>query len=159
MSRLKRFAPPGFVEKVRADLAQRELVHVPPAPQPLAVVELPIPTINPLNAREHYMVRSRRTRSERDATAYLLRARRVEVPALPVRVHLVRLSAGELDSDSLPAAFKGVRDQLAVWLGLPQTRQGLADDRDPRVAWTYAQERAPRGTCAIRLEFYPRGAP
>lgn len=42
-----------------------------------------------------------------------------------------------LDCDSLPASCKGIRDQIAHWLGV--------DDRDPRVKWAYEQRRGAWG--------------
>ncbi len=122
-------------------------------------VTLDIPTINPLNKREHPMVRSKRVKSERKRLAWGLVLRACVVSALPVDVRLVRLSSGELVDDAVPAALKGIRDQLAVWLGLPVGKSGIADDRDPRVTWRYAQERVARGSLAsVRVEFSPRGA-
>lgn len=56
-------------------------------------------------------------------------------PALPCVVTITRLAPSNgLDTDNLLSSQKGVRDQIATWLGV--------DDRDPRVTWEYAQERA-----------------
>lgn len=56
-------------------------------------------------------------------------------PALPCVVTITRLAnSNGLDSDNLLSSAKGIRDQIAAWLGV--------DDRDPRVTWEYAQERA-----------------
>lgn len=49
-------------------------------------------------------------------------------------VTITRLSARELDSDNLESSQKAVRDGVADALGI--------DDRDPRVTWLYAQEKA-----------------
>lgn len=122
-------------------------------------VALDIPTINPLNVREHFRVRAARVASERGRLHMEFIYRGLKPPPLPVIVRLVRLSSGTLDDDAVPAAMKGIRDQLAVWLGLPVTKRGIADDRDPRVSWTYGQEQIRRGErAAIRVEFSPRGA-
>ena len=57
-------------------------------------------------------------------------------PALPCVVLLVRVGPSNgLDDDNLRGAGKGVRDQIAAWLGV--------DDRSPLVAWKYDQRRAP----------------
>ena len=55
----------------------------------------------------------------------------------------------------MAAALKAVRDQVAVEVGLPlakmrpRQKMPVADDRDPRVSWEYAQE---RGDYAVRIE-------
>jgi hypothetical protein len=100
---------------------------------PLFRVEVPLKTVSALNAREHYMARSRRVKAEREAIAWKLGARRAEL-ALPVVVTLQRCAPSSgLDSDNLLSSLKGCRDQVAKWLGV--------DDRDPRVEWRYAQGR------------------
>lgn len=100
---------------------------------------LPLRLGSGLNAREHWRARARRVRAERDAVAlYLAREKR---PALPVRVELVRVAPSNgLDSDNLQGSLKACRDQVADWLG--------TDDRDPRIAWVYAQE---RGAWGVRI--------
>jgi hypothetical protein len=51
---------------------------------------------------------------------------------------LVRVAPRSLDShDNLRSAMKGAVDGVADALGV--------DDRDPRVTWSYAQERPPKG--------------
>jgi hypothetical protein len=66
-------------------------------------------------------------------------------PSLPVTVLLVRVGPRVLDDDNLAFAFKSVRDGVAQGLGVK--------DHDPRVSWTYAQERGPY---AIRVEIGAR---
>ena len=52
-----------------------------------------------------------------------------------VHVTMTRLAPSSgLDFDGLTAALKSVRDGIADALGV--------DDRDPRVTWSYGQERA-----------------
>jgi predicted Fe-S protein YdhL (DUF1289 family) len=71
-------------------------------------------------------------RKEREATAWMLAGQRR--PMLPAVVHMTRIAPSNgLDDDSLPASCKGIRDEIAKWLGV--------DDRDPRVRWEYAQTR------------------
>lgn len=48
-------------------------------------------------------------------------------------VTLVRIAPREVDGDNLQGLLKGVRDEVAL-------RLGLASDRDERVAWVYGQE-------------------
>ncbi len=55
---------------------------------------------------------------------------------------IVRQSAGTLDGDNNVTAGKRVRDLISRW--------GDLDDKDPRVTWNYAQEKAP--TFGVRIE-------
>jgi hypothetical protein len=101
---------------------------------------LPLKTVGGLNAREHFMARSRRVKAERQAAAWV-------TPAgygLPCVVRLTRLSSGTLDGDNLLGALKGVRDGIADKLGVK--------DNDPRIQWQYAQEKAPRSSPGVRIE-------
>lgn len=101
---------------------------------------LPIKTSLGLNAREHWRVRSNRVRKEREAAAW------VTPPAfpLPCSVRLTRLSAGTLDGDNLPGACKAIRDGIADKLGIK--------DNDPRVLWSYEQEKVAKGRWGVRIE-------
>lgn len=95
-------------------------------------VEIPLKTVSGMNAREHHMTRARRVKAERAATAWALVT--LKAPAVPCTVNLTRLAPSNgLDSDNLQSSMKGVRDQIAVWLGI--------DDKDPRVEWKYSQGR------------------
>ncbi len=56
-----------------------------------------------------------------------------------------------LDKDeNLRMAFKHVKDQVAAWLDL--------NDRDPRIEWRYAQEKAPKGRVRIEVTDSTPGA-
>ena len=98
------------------------------------MVTVPIRTVSALNAREHPMARHRRVKSERNATFWIL-APLAKPATLPAAVRLTRLGPtnGLDQDDNLNASMKGVRDQVAEWLGV--------NDRDPRVKWLYAQRR------------------
>jgi hypothetical protein len=105
---------------------------------------VPIRTAPGLNVREHFAVRAKRVKGEREATAWLLRG--ASKPSVPCTVLLTRVapSAG-LDDDNLSGALKGVRDEVAKWLGV--------DDRQrTQVRYRYAQARGPWG---VRIEFGP----
>lgn len=66
-------------------------------------------------------------------TAWALAGKRP--PPLPCVVSLTRLSPSNgLDDDNLPGSMKGVRDQIAAWLGV--------DDRSKLVTWRYDQRRS-----------------
>jgi hypothetical protein len=111
------------------------------APQSIVV---PIRTVPGLNAREHWRARAGRVKKERHATAWCLRG--VARPAVPCSVILTRLapSAG-IDDDNLVGALKGVRDEIAAWLGVD-------DRRRDQVRYRYAQA---RGEWGVRIEFGP----
>jgi hypothetical protein len=108
------------------------------------MLSVPLRTVPGLNAREHFAVRAKRVRKEREAVAWVLRG--AARPAIPCSVTLTRVapSAG-VDDDNLVGALKGVRDEIAAWLGV--------DDRQrTQVRYRYAQT---RGEWGVRIEFGP----
>jgi hypothetical protein len=107
----------------------------------LVAFTIPIRTVSALNAREHFRVRAKRVKAEREATAWVLPNVRLQ---LPVKVHMTRVgpTAG-LDSDNLPGSMKGCRDEIAKWLGI--------DDRDARVEWSYSQRRDTQWGVEVRI--------
>ncbi len=117
------------------------------------ILEMPVRTQSLSNMREHWRRRHHRSLTERLHT----RAAWVKARARPLRpnetavVKLVRIAPAQLDSDNIPPSLKVFRDQIAEDL-LPGKRAGMAD-RDPRIAWSYAQEKPPRPrTYAVRAE-------
>jgi hypothetical protein len=107
-------------------------------------IAVPLRTVPGLNAREHFAVRSKRVRKEREAVAWMLRG--VQRPHIPCSVILTRVapSAG-VDDDNLVGALKGVRDQVAEWLGVD-------DKHRNQVRYRYAQA---WGEWGVRIEFGP----
>lgn len=97
------------------------------------------------NAREPWQARHRRVRGERQAVAWVLTS--VQRPSIPCSVLLVRSapSGPGLDDDNLRAALKGVRDEIADWLG-------INDRYSAQVRYAYAQVRGP---WAVHVEFGP----
>jgi len=108
------------------------------------VILVPIRTVSALNAREHWRARSDRVKKEREAVSWMLKNQ--TRPAIPCTVRLTRHAPSNgLDSDNLAGSLKGVRDEIAKWLGV--------DDKDSaRVRYVYAQTRAPWG---VGIEFLP----
>lgn len=92
------------------------------------IVHLPIATVSEANRRDHWRVKAKRAKAQRQMAAAL-------VPrfGLPCVVTLTRISPRMLDDDNLQSALKAVRDGVADRLGV--------DDRDPRVEWRYAQRK------------------
>ena len=91
------------------------------------MIVVPIRTVPGLNAREHYTVRAKRVRKEREAVAWTLKA--ACRPPTPCSVRLTRLApSGGVDDDNLVGALKAVRDEIAAWLGIDDRHS----KRDPR---------------------------
>lgn len=96
----------------------------------------------PGNPREMWQARSGRVKRERKAAARKLEFE--DPPPIPCSVLLTRVApSGGLDDDNLRSALKGVRDEIAAWLGI--------DDRhSTKVRYHYAQIRGP---WSVRIEF------
>ena len=103
-----------------------------------------VATVSEANAHEHYRVRVERAKKQRTTAALSARASVVRSPVLPLRIHMVRIAPRSLDSDNLAGSQKHVRDGLADWLGIK--------DNDPRVEWTYGQEKGPAGATRVEIE-------
>jgi hypothetical protein len=96
-------------------------------------LELPSTT----NTREHWSARAARAKYQREVIrAEWMRQLRVVVDP-PAEVIIARIAPRALDDDTLAAACKAVRDQIA---------QDVlrVDDRDDRVRWIYRQTSAAR---------------
>lgn len=104
-------------------------------------ITVPIRTA-PGNPRELWAVRAKRVRAEREAVAWLLKGR--PKPPIPCSVLLTRVAPSSgLDDDNLARSLKGVRDEVAAWLGV--------NDRDRMtVRYRYAQSRGP---WSVRIQF------
>lgn len=104
------------------------------------------------NMREHYAARAKRVKLEREATARALRGPFVYGSLHDddgARITLHRPWARvPLDSDNLSGAFKGVRDEVASFLGV--------DDKSERLHWIYTQSKQPKGTLpTVTIEVMP----
>ncbi len=90
------------------------------------IVDLVIPqrTTTGLNAREHRFERSQRVAIERGRTAVYLASVRLGLHLLrastPLVVTLTRISPGHVppDDDNVVGGLKGIRDEIAKWLGI-----------------------------------------
>jgi hypothetical protein len=117
--------------------------------EPPFVVFVPVRTVGQ-NGREHYAVKAKRIRAERDIVRKVLDARSLECPwRPPLTVTLTRYSSGHMDSDGHIGALKSVRDEVAAWLRV--------DDRfDSLVEYVYRQSNAARGYFGVRIEIKRR---
>lgn len=112
------------------------------------IVRIPLRTISAANACEHWRRRAARVRNERTAVALfrgqMPRRWREQQPWLTVS--LTRIAPRMLDGDNWQAAAKGIRDQIAVELG-------LKSDNDPAVTWVYSQVRGGVREYAVEVMF------
>ena len=105
-------------------------------------LEIPgLQTRGGMNAREHYIVKARRVKSERLTVAWWLRGLKKPLPPLLVTLTRIAPSAG-LDDDNLVSSQKGIRDSFAEWIGVDDKHRDI-------VHYEYAQE---RGAWGIRIE-------
>ena len=109
-------------------------------------VIVPIVTVPGLNARENRFVRAGRVKAERKATATAL-ATSSDAGAVADSAQCILLTrhAKKCDDDNLQGALKGVRDEVARWLGI--------DDGDARVQYCYAQTTCKRGEEHVSITF------
>ena len=99
--------------------------------------------------RQHWSVSARKTAKQRlDVSRCLTQLPRprlhLDVQPNTFTVTLTRIFVGTLDDDNLRGALKGVRDEVAAWIGL--------DDRDARIRWVYGQITCERGRWAVKIE-------
>lgn len=99
----------------------------------MTTIEIPIRTWNTANCRWHWAKRAKYAKQCRLAAFTSARAAGVRsAPEGRFTVRLVRIGKRRMDSDGLAISFKGVRDGLAVAMGI--------DDGDERINWQYDQQ-------------------
>lgn len=116
----------------------------------MIAVLLPIKTVSEANQRGHWAKKAKRAKEQRFAAGLALRGpcRRAWLTDADEQlvVTLIRLAPSSgLDDDNLASALKATRDGVADALNV--------NDRNPRVAWRYAQARSK--TYAVRVEIAP----
>lgn len=123
------------------------LLAIDSGPGLMLAFTVPVRTKSRTNARGHWARGARETKAQRAATLLSYQvARATQMPVHPpCAVTMTRVAPRPLDDDNLRDALKAVRDELAHILGLP-------NDRDPRVAWEYAQERGEPKEYAVLVE-------
>lgn len=115
-------------------------------------VTLPLRLVSEANRRDHWRVVRKRLGEHKSIThmrlAGIISTIRflIESPEQAlVKVTLTRIGLRRLDTDNLAGACKGVRDGVALALGV--------DDADPRITWVYEQRTGERRyAVSIRLE-------
>ncbi len=108
-------------------------------------IDIPIKTISESNAREHYYVKARRVKRQRDAAYMCVRSKMVdwrsEAPCETVRI--VRIAPRPLDTDNLQGALKAIRDGVSDALGI--------DDAPGLLEWEYGQQKGNPKEYAVRV--------
>lgn len=116
----------------------------------MIALEIPLRTVSALNAREHWATRARRVKKERAVVGQhllvLLSKRVTQLPKFPVQVTLTRVGPRKMDFDNAISGLKGVRDELASFLGV--------DDGSDLVEWVYRQAKGPYSVL-VRIEERP----
>lgn len=104
------------------------------------------------NGREHPMVRHKRVKRERAATADVVVESGITsaLEGRVTRMTLTRIAPRTLDVGNLPSSMKAVQDEVCKQLGLDDSVRGGID-------WRYAQEKGPRGGEAVRVEIESEG--
>lgn len=111
-------------------------------------VQVPVRIVSEANRNGHHWgVRKKRFARQRLVLASALARAAQHRPPTPCIVQFVRLGPGRLDRGNLEVSFKGVQDEVALWLGV--------DDGDTaRVQWRYSQHT--QGTqWGLRVEWRP----
>lgn len=112
------------------------------------MITVPLRTVSGMNVREHFRVRAKRVKRERETVRWYLVGH--PKPALPCVVTLTRIAPSNgLDPfENLPSSLKGVVDEIAAWLQ-------VNDRRDDRVRYECRQERGPWN---VTIQFRPMEA-
>jgi hypothetical protein len=117
---------------------------------------------NPLNGAQGSWRRSSSLRkTQRIATCLQLSQLPQAARCQTIRyVHMVRLAPGILDCDSVPAALKSFRDQVAAWIAGCNTPDGEGDDGpNCGIRWTYDQQRQKQYGVLIEMHYESGAAP
>ncbi len=96
---------------------------------------MPVKTVSETNMWEHWSVRRKRAKEQRTLAKSVSESAAREAgfsPTPPMVVRLTRVGRRRLDSDNLQGSLKHIRDGIADWLQID-------DSRDDLVRWDYAQ--------------------
>lgn len=108
------------------------------------IVTLPLRLVNSANTREHWGKRAKRTKGERVAVWVMLRHESI-CESTHYGVTITRIAPRAFDSDGMAISAKGVRDEVAAWLGMD-------DAPDSGIAWEYAQRKGEPKQYAVEIE-------
>lgn len=107
-----------------------------PKPPPAAVqrltFEIPVKTVSETNTREHWALKAKRAKGQRQAARLFSAQWTNQLPPQPWRIELGRYGVRRLDTGNLAASMKHVQDGLCDALGI--------DDGDEAHRWQYGQQ-------------------
>lgn len=112
---------------------------------------IPLRVVSEANERGHWSKKAKRAKVQRMTVGLVVGGHVAHhgKPSLPCTVVLTRVAPSSgLDTDNLARSLKAVRDAVADAIGI--------DDRDPRVAWLYAQRRGKPKEWAVEIRIEPR---
>jgi hypothetical protein len=114
---------------------------------------LPIRTVSESNAHEHWRIRHRRSKEQREAAHIrtLGMAKQLQLPPQPWRITLTRIGKRRLDTGNNPGSMKHVQDGLCDALKI--------DDGDERHDWIYKQRIEKQYAVEVRIETNPLVTP
>lgn len=111
-----------------------------------AAVRLPLRLVSTANLREHWAVKARRVKAQRQATGLALRHEGgtwMSPPTTPMVITMTRIAPRPLDGDNCQNAAKAVRDGVADWL--------KTADNDPLLTWVYQQRKGKPKEYAVEI--------
>jgi hypothetical protein len=142
---------PEMTAKVEAmaEITASGTVSLPPSLTLLVSIDCSAVVKSEANTRCHWAARQRRFKDQRaklrremaGVMGAFIAVKNLLVGGRRASVSFTKLGGRAVDSDNLAGAFKGLRDEVAEWLGL--------DDASPLVAWSYDQ--SPGGRQGVRL--------
>ena len=133
--------------------------------------QIPLKTVSESNSNEHWLKKAKRHTQQQFFIKQLFKSLNKPI-YLPCMITLTRIGPRVLDiEENLPMAFKWIKDEIGACI-FPErvveyvqkrkrngkvylshrTNKGHADS-DPRIKWTYAQEKGK--ILAIRIEIEP----
>ncbi len=93
---------------------------------------VPVQIVSEPNRRDHWSVKRKRAKGQRDTARWAMKEIESVRPRLPVHVKLTRIGLRLMDDDNLAASLKAVRDGIAD--------EYMTDDSPGApITWEYAQ--------------------
>ena len=132
-----------------------------PQKPPSVEFYLPVKTVSESNQREHWSVRHKRVKGQREhayvatrqALMSLSKDHPVKLGKPSLNIFLTRVGSRRRDADNNVSSLKAVQDGVAQGLGI--------DDGDPRLSWTYSQRKPEKGQArwgvVVTIEVYNPG--
>jgi hypothetical protein len=114
---------------------------------------IPIHTVSESNMAEHWTVKAKRAKKQREA-AYLFALQSIGMVCLSpngrLTITLTRIAPRKLDDGNNSVSMKHAQDGLCDALGI--------DDGDEILSWVYAQRRGKAKEYAVEVQIQPKEA-